>query len=133
MNAASKIILCLSLTVSTAGLAAADVLTGKDGMTLYTFDKDSENTSACNGQCAALWPPARPGDASGKGFGEIVRDDGSRQLSYQGKPLYYYINDRKPGDITGDKVKNVWHIVSVGGGKKRTSAYSGGNFNEYSY
>jgi predicted lipoprotein with Yx(FWY)xxD motif len=83
------------------------------GMTLYTFDKDSAGKSACNGPCAANWPPLMAGaDAKASGDWSIVtRDDGGKQWAYKGKPLYTWAKDTKPGDMTGDKVNNVWHTA----------------------
>jgi predicted lipoprotein with Yx(FWY)xxD motif len=98
----------------TAPARVADgVLTGSNGMTLYTFDRDAAGKSACNGQCAANWPPLSA-DADAKPSGDytiIVRDDGSRQWAYKGKPLYFWAKDTKAGDRTGDNVNNVWHLA----------------------
>lgn len=95
------------------------VLVDRNGMTLYTFDKDPRGagTSACNGQCARNWPPLLAGadaEASGK-FSIIRRDDGSRQWAYEGKPLYLWVKDQKPGDRTGDNFRNVWHVIAQDG------------------
>lgn len=117
-----RIILAAGLASVALSASAADVLTGKGGMTLYTFDKDSGGKSACYNQCAAIWPVAQVGDASGKDFGVTTRDDGSKQLTWQGKPLYYYLSDKKAGDTTGDKVGNVWHVVSTGKAKASEAA-----------
>ncbi len=94
--------------------AKGNVLTDQRGMTLYTFDRDTEGRSACTGQCAANWPPfAAPADAQPSGaYSVIVREDGSRQWAYHGKPLYTWIRDAKPGDISGDGFLNgAWHIA----------------------
>jgi predicted lipoprotein with Yx(FWY)xxD motif len=82
-------------------------------MTLYTFDKDSGGKSACNGPCAANWPPLMAGaDAKPSGDWSVVtRDDGGKQWAYKGKPLYTWINDKAAGDKTGDGVNNVWHVA----------------------
>jgi predicted lipoprotein with Yx(FWY)xxD motif len=93
--------------------AADGTLTNAAGMTLYTFDKDGGGKSACNGPCAANWPPLAAG-ADAKATGDwtvITRDDGSRQWAYKGKPLYTWAKDTKPGDKTGDNVNNVWHVA----------------------
>lgn len=92
-----------------------DILVNTDGMTLYTFDKDEANSgkSACNGPCAALWPPALVADGS-TSEGDltiIVRDDGSKQWAHKGLPVYTYVEDKAVGDITGDNFKGVWHII----------------------
>lgn len=89
------------------------VLTNSAGMTLYTFDKDTGGKSACNGPCAANWPPLMAkADANASGnWSVITRDDGSKQWAYKGKPLYTWVKDQKAGDKTGDGVNNVWHIA----------------------
>jgi predicted lipoprotein with Yx(FWY)xxD motif len=90
------------------------VLTDAKGMTLYTFAKDTGGKSACNGKCAENWPPlmAASGEKGGKGYSTIKRDDGKMQWAYKGKPLYTWVKDAKPGDITGDGVLNgAWHIA----------------------
>ena len=89
------------------------VLVGATGMTLYTFDKDGAGKSACKGPCAENWPPLQA-SASDQGAGDyavITRDDGSKQWAYKGKPLYYWAKDTKPGDVSGDGVKGVWHTA----------------------
>jgi len=103
-----------SAPVKTGDSAKGKVLTDGSGMTLYTFDKDAGGKSACNGPCAANWPPlmaaanAKPEGA----FTVVVRDDGSKQWAQGGKPLYTWKNDKKPGDITGDGFLNgAWHIA----------------------
>jgi predicted lipoprotein with Yx(FWY)xxD motif len=90
-------------------------LVGPNGMTLYTFDKDPADASksVCNGPCAVNWPPllAAEGDAPKGEFTLIKRDDGKTQWALRGKPLYYWIKDQKPGDMTGDGVNNVWRTA----------------------
>lgn len=82
-------------------------------MTLYTFDKDSAGKSACNGPCAKNWPPLMAtGDAGAPGWTVITRDDSTKQWAYQGKPIYTWIKDAKPGDTTGEGVaNNTWHVA----------------------
>jgi len=91
------------------------VLVGAKDMTLYTFDRDAAGSgkSVCNDKCAVLWPPlAADAGATARGDWSVVtRNDGSKQWAHKGKPLYYWIKDQKPGDTTGDKVNNVWHVV----------------------
>lgn len=91
------------------------VLVGPNGMTLYTFDRDTvaSGKSSCNGPCAANWPPlmAGPNDRGAGDWSVVVRDDGSRQWAYRGKPVYYWVRDAKPGDRTGDGVNNVWRLA----------------------
>lgn len=91
------------------------VMVDARGMTLYTFDKDAANSgkSACSGPCAVMWPPvmASASDQPSGPFAIVTRDDGSRQWSYKGKPIYTYQSDRKPGERAGDNFKDVWHII----------------------
>ena len=91
------------------------VLVGANGMTLYTFDKDTAGSgkSVCNGPCATNWPPALVADGA-KATGDwtiITRDYGLKQWAYKGKPLYFWIKDQKPGDRSGDGVNNVWRVA----------------------
>ncbi|MGM9514614.1 hypothetical protein ACS5PK_10215 [Roseateles sp. DB2] len=89
-------------------------LVGANGMTLYTFDKDSAGKSACNGPCASNWPPlmAAADAKAGGDWTVITRDDGSRQWAYKSKPLYYWVKDQKPGDRTGDGFNKVWRLAT---------------------
>lgn len=107
------------LSVRSDGTPKTPYLIGPTGMTLYTFTNDTPNTSTCTGQCITNWPAllvaenqeptAGPG-ASGA-LGVFVRDDGKRQVTYKGQPLYYWQADKKPGDTTGDGVGNVWKLA----------------------
>jgi predicted lipoprotein with Yx(FWY)xxD motif len=94
---------------------ADGVLVGPNGMTLYTFDRDSAGAgkSVCNGQCATAWPPLMAQSSAGSSgdWTVVTRDDGAKQWAYKGKPLYYWVKDTKPGDRTGDNVNNVWRIA----------------------
>ncbi|AEB84519.1 hypothetical protein [Alicycliphilus denitrificans] len=103
-------------SMSHAQVSAQDgVLVGPNGMTLYVFDKDMAGSgkSVCNGPCATNWPPlAATAAPSGDGYSLIQRDDGTKQVAYKGKPLYYWSKDSKPGDKTGDGVNNVWHTAT---------------------
>ena len=94
--------------------AKGKVLTNSEGLTLYTFGKDSATKSACNGKCAANWPPllVKAGEKGAKGYSKIKRSDGKMQWAYKGKPLYTWKKDKKPGDITGDGFLNgAWHMA----------------------
>ena len=93
--------------------AAGTVLTDPKGMTLYTYDKDAAGKSTCVDQCAVNWPPAMamPTDKPVGDLTIIKRPDGTLQWADEGKPLYTFIQDKKPGDMTGDNMKNVWHAV----------------------
>jgi predicted lipoprotein with Yx(FWY)xxD motif len=93
------------------------LLVDRRGVTLYTYDGDRRpNVSTCYGICETLWPPhyATLDDIAPDGFTVLHRRDGSLQWAYRGRPLYFWKRDRKPGDVTGDKVNNVWHVVRDG-------------------
>ncbi|NBA94440.1 hypothetical protein [Pseudomonas sp. R5(2019)] len=83
------------------------------GMTLYTFDKDAGGKSMCNGECAKNWPPlmVMGKEAAKDDWTHVTRDDGSMQWAYKGKPLYTFVKDKKAGDMTGDGMKDVWHVA----------------------
>jgi predicted lipoprotein with Yx(FWY)xxD motif len=95
------------------GMMKGDMMVDHKGMTLYTFDKDTGGKSVCTGECAKNWPPleAKAGDKAEGKWTIIKRDDGMMQWAYNGKPLYYFMKDKAPGDMTGDKMKDVWHVV----------------------
>jgi predicted lipoprotein with Yx(FWY)xxD motif len=82
-------------------------------MTLYTFDKDKDGMSVCYGGCARNWPPllAPAGAEAEDDFGLTARKDGSMQWTYYDMPLYLWINDKAPGDVSGDGKGGVWHIA----------------------
>ena len=113
---ASLLAACASMTAASTPAKVADgVFVGANGMTLYTFDRDAMGSgkSACNGPCAANWPPlmASPADSGSGDWSIVTRDDGSRQWAYKGKPVYFWAKDAKAGDRTGDGVNNVWHLA----------------------
>jgi predicted lipoprotein with Yx(FWY)xxD motif len=105
--------LCLSL-IGLSATASADLLVGRNGMTLYTFAKDVHGNSVCSWQCIRIWMPAKPGDVTGPEFGAITREGGARQLTYGGKPLYYYIGDHQSGDANGAGMDRLWQVVEMG-------------------
>ena len=102
--------------------ASADgtYLTGKDGLTLYIFAKDTKDSgkSVCNDQCATNWPPysadetdeVKAEGATGK-LSIVTRDDGSKQLAYNGMPLYYFAKDKAAGDTNGKAIAN-WALAA---------------------
>lgn len=94
-------------------------LSDKNGMALYTFDKDVKNKSNCYNICENKWPVAKvnvdtlklPNGVSKDDFGTITRNNGAMQSTYKSKPLYYFFKDVKANDVNGDGLKGVWHIV----------------------
>jgi len=95
------------------------------GYVLYAFTRDAKGKSACSGACARAWPPyivksqPRPGaGVSARRIGTTGRADGSRQVTYAGRPLYYYVGDRRPGQIrcqNAVEFGGVWRVVSASG------------------
>ncbi len=108
---------CAGMGSTTGGPVriSEDMLIGRSGMTLYTFDKDvtGNGKSVCNGPCATNWPPllVTDGESAGSDYSVILRDDGRKQWAFKGKPLYYWVKDQKPGDKTGDGFNSVWHVA----------------------
>ena len=118
------------------------VLADAKGFTLYWFAIDTATKSKCNGGCAAYWPPV-PGNEkvasgvslSGK-FSTITRSDGSKQLAYDGHPLYTYKGDTAPGQTNGNGSNasgGKWWAMTPSGATltsapkpKSTSSGSGG-------
>lgn len=97
------------------------VLTDADGMTLYVFSNDEMGTSNCTGGCAENWPPltvdgdsvpVAPLSVPGE-LGTTEREDGSMQVTYNGWPLYGWVNDEGPGDTTGQAVNDVWWVANL--------------------
>ncbi|KAB6715583.1 MULTISPECIES: hypothetical protein [Roseobacteraceae] len=82
-------------------------------MTLYTFDKDEKGVSNCYEGCIENWPALTAESESDlpKGYSLITRKDGVKQVAYKDQPLYLWVKDMKPGDMTGDGVKGVWHTA----------------------
>jgi predicted lipoprotein with Yx(FWY)xxD motif len=113
-------------TGGTAGLLGiahdptlGDFLVAADGMTLYSYTNDDRGVSNCTDSCAINWPPYTVPQnepiASGVtlqgDLGTFVRSDGTIQLTYNGMPLYFYKQDVRPGDKTGENMGNVWFVV----------------------
>jgi predicted lipoprotein with Yx(FWY)xxD motif len=109
-----------ALTTWTSPLGPIVVVPG--GSAVYVFDRDAagSGSSACTGTCAQRWPPvpAPAGTAQVSGVtgrvGALTRDDGSRQLTLDGRPLYTYAGDA-PGQVTGQGVQGVWWVVDPSG------------------
>lgn len=88
-------------------------LVNQQDMSVYTFDKDKSKESVCYGMCAEKWPPVLAQSTYSAGrFSTSKRKDGNLQINFDSKPLYLWIGDKKPGDISGDGVKSVWHKVA---------------------
>jgi predicted lipoprotein with Yx(FWY)xxD motif len=108
-----------SATVSLASTKLGDILIDSKGMTLYLDEKDKPGAPSCTGSCLTAWPPlAAPASGSatyGTGldaskFTTVTASDGTKQLAVDGFPLYTWMNDKKPGDTTGQDV-NGFYVV----------------------
>jgi predicted lipoprotein with Yx(FWY)xxD motif len=113
-----------ALTLGTATTDLGTFLTGRDGLTTYYFAADTTpGVSVCEGDCLAAWPPVTvpPGNtvAAAEGvdgvLGTITGTDGSTQVTYDGRPLYYWQGDTEAGQTTGHAVNDVWWVADVSG------------------
>jgi predicted lipoprotein with Yx(FWY)xxD motif len=93
-----------------------------NGLTLYIFTKDGPDQSNCDASCLAKWPPLHtqgtPMLGSGVNaskIGSATLADGTRIVTYDHRPLYYFANDSKPGDMAGQGVGGVWFVISPSG------------------
>jgi predicted lipoprotein with Yx(FWY)xxD motif len=116
---------------SKANKLGAILAAGPKRLTVYLFEGDTGSTSTCTGACAAVWPPVRTGaapaakgSASGAELGVTARQDGSRQVTYHGHPLYFYARDGDLSDAYGQGVKSFgagWYVLAPSGKKIDTS------------
>ncbi|HEX4011809.1 MAG TPA: hypothetical protein VHX62_17440 [Solirubrobacteraceae bacterium] len=126
--------IAIGMTKGSAGV----YLTGASGKALYLWDADSNGMSSCSGACAQAWPPlltkgtpiAAHGVTAGD-LGTITRSDGTKQVTYKGHPLYYFVGDTAAGSTKGqgsDAFGAKWWLVApsgaaiTGGGSAAASA-----------
>ncbi len=101
------------------------VIVDSEGMTLYDFHKDKGTTSACYGECATAWPPLltsgepkATGGAQQSLLGTTKRKDGTLQVTYDGHPVYGFVEDKKPGETNGNDFKGFgaqWYALLPNG------------------
>jgi predicted lipoprotein with Yx(FWY)xxD motif len=104
------------------------VVKDQEGWILYRFDEDTDDPSAsnCDGRCAELWPPALSKDGKPKldgvasdQVGLVEREDGTKQLTIGGWPVYRYAKDekKKTGESTwrGQGIGRTWYVVQPDG------------------
>lgn len=112
------------LTLATVTDDLGTYLVDGGGMTLYVFTRDvTPGVSVCAGPCAENWPPVTVGaegeiraDEGVTGVvGRAARADGTLQVTYDGRPLYLWVNDEAPGDTTGQGVGGVWFVAMADG------------------
>ena len=107
----------LKVERTSAGMVLAD---GK-GLTLYYFTGTSRDsgTSVCTGGCAAAWPPLTAPVKAPAGvrlpgpLGMITRAGGVEQVTLNGFPIYYYADDKAPGQAAGNGVEGTWHVIKI--------------------
>jgi predicted lipoprotein with Yx(FWY)xxD motif len=113
-----------AITLGTATSDLGEFLTGDDGKTLYFFTNDvTPGVSTCEGECLENWPPvtipASNVAAGGEGVTGVVGvaplADGSLQVTYDGRPLYYFAGDEAEGDTTGQGLGEVWFVALTDG------------------
>jgi predicted lipoprotein with Yx(FWY)xxD motif len=121
--------LAISLSQTPVGKALVDA----NGRTLYLFAGDKPNVSRLSAAGQAVWPPftstTLPAATGGASAGHIGTIAASKQITYNGHPLYYYVGDRHPGQTAGQGLNQFgarWYVLS-GAGAAITSAASGGS------
>ena len=117
-------------TVAVASGKLGDILVDGDGRTLYAFTKDQGDKSACSGQCADNWPALKGPATAGTGvqaslLSSSMQANGDAQVTYGGRPLYYFAGDNQPGDVNGQGVGKVWYAVTAAGELARQKASGG--------
>ena len=115
------------MVITTRSGSAGPFLTDGTGRAVYLWSKDSMDKSACSGACAGAWPPVQAtgkvtvsGSAMGSDLGTITRSDGTKQVTYEGHPLYYFAGDSGPGQTNGqgsDGFGAKWWLAAPSGTK----------------
>ncbi len=124
--------------VEVATTDLGDILVDAQGMTLYVFDNDDVDTSACTEGCLATWPPltgdaVAAGDGVSAELGTFTRADGDGQVTVNGLPLYHYAADTTAGDLNGQGVGGVWWVVDSAGEKITDTAVGAATLDEAGY
>jgi predicted lipoprotein with Yx(FWY)xxD motif len=114
-------------TVTAASTKLGMILVDGSGRTLYLFEKDQPDQSACSGTCAAAWPvdnssgtPKAGSSVKASLLGTIKRSDGATQVTYNHHPLYYYSGDSQAGQQNGQGLNAfgaAWFVVAPSGDK----------------
>lgn len=111
--------------LATADSDLGEIVVDAEGRTVYVFDEDEPGSgeSACTGECAGTWPAVEAADdaptADGLDgeLGTIEREDGTLQVTLDGRPLYLFAGDGSAGDVTGQGVDGTWFVVGADGEK----------------
>jgi predicted lipoprotein with Yx(FWY)xxD motif len=114
-------------TISVADTKVGQALVDGSGRIVYLFEADKGKDSTCYDACAQAWPPVTTsgGPQSGTGasgalLGTTTRTDGTTEVTYGGHPLYYFIADKKAGDMTGQGINQFgakWYVLAPSGKK----------------
>lgn len=114
-----------AVSIGTTKGSMGTYLTGASGRALYLWVADKGGKSACSGACAGVWPPLTTsgtpkvsGGAQASDLGTISRSDGTKQVTYKGHPLYYYVADKGAGQTTGQGSNSFgakWWLVGPTG------------------
>jgi predicted lipoprotein with Yx(FWY)xxD motif len=120
--------------IKTGTSSGGAFLTDGSGRAMYLFLADGKNKSSCSGACASAWPPVivtgQPTAASGVNASDlstITRSDGTKQVTYNGHPLYYYVGDHSPGQTSGQGLNQfgaLWYVLGPRGNAVTSSASS---------
>jgi predicted lipoprotein with Yx(FWY)xxD motif len=126
-----------STVITTKTSSGGAFLTNGAGRAIYLFMADSTGKSTCDGACAAAWPPViaagqptASGGAQASDLGTITRSDGTKQVTYDGHPLYYFVGDTGPGTIKGQGVDGFgakWWLVAPSGSSITTTVTVSGS------
>ncbi len=112
-----------AVTVQTKSGAHGTYLTDQAGRALYLYTPDAATASNCTGACASLWPPltttGTPQVAGGVTAGKLATitrsDDGAKQVTYNGHPLYYFKGDTSAGQTNGEGLMKIWYLLTPTG------------------
>ncbi|MGH3301621.1 MAG: COG4315 family predicted lipoprotein [Streptosporangiaceae bacterium] len=126
-TAAAAAAAAAAVGLKTAKVGGVTVLTNAKGFTLYTFAPDTAKKSACNGACAASWPPVKAPKTVKSPYATIKRSGGSTQLTFHGHPLYTFTGDTAPKQAHGNGVNafgGLWHEAPASVSKAPASGSS---------
>jgi predicted lipoprotein with Yx(FWY)xxD motif len=94
-----------------------NIITDSNGRSLYFFSNDAGDTSTCYGGCSTEWPTFYSKNLTlstglkSSDFATITRNDGSKQTTFKGWPLYYFAKDAVAGDVKGDPIGRIWFVA----------------------
>ena len=114
-----------TVSVAHSGELGSILIAGPKQRTVYLFAADKGPMSTCSGACAEVWPPVTTtgnpkaaGGANAADLGTITRSDGTKQVTYKGHPLYYYVGDPNSGGTSGQGINSFgapWYVLTPSG------------------